>query len=165
MLSAEEHPQVVASYIETEVGANHMLRVGTGEEAHKLAIHCSPFGVIPKKNKPGKWRLSTPTDHSDDGIGKELCSLSYTSVDDVISGIQSLGQGSVLSKLDIKHAYRNIPVHPHDRRFLGMIWNDKVFIDAVIWTKVSPTNILRSGRCPPLDNAEEGCYYVFSLFR
>jgi len=137
MLSAEEHPQVVSSYIETEVGANRMLLIGTREEAQKLAIHCSPFGVIPKKNKPGKWRLildlSAPTDHSvNDGIAKELCSLSYTSVDDVVSGILSLGQGSVLAKLDIKHAYRNIPVHPHDRRYLGMIWNDKVFIDAVL---------------------------------
>jgi len=137
MLSVEEHPQVVSSYIETEVGANCMLLIGTREEAQKLAIHCSPFGVIPKKSKPGKWRLildlSTPTDHSvNDGIAKELCSLSYTSVDDVISCILSLGQGSVLAKLDIKHAYRNIPVHPHDRRYLGMIWNDKVFIDAVL---------------------------------
>jgi len=67
-----------------------------------------------------------------DGIAKELCSLSYTSVDDVVSCILSLAQGSVLAKLDIKHAYQNIPVHTHDRRYLGMIWNDKVFIDAVL---------------------------------
>jgi len=65
--------------IETEVGANRMLHVGTGKEAQKLAIHCSPFGVIPKKNKPGKWRLildlSTPTDHSvNNGIAKDRSS-------------------------------------------------------------------------------------------
>ena len=52
-------------------------------------MHCSPFGVIPKKHKPGKWRLiidlSAPEGSSvNDGIAKELCSLAYTSVDEVV---------------------------------------------------------------------------------
>ena len=31
-----------------------------------------------------------------------------------------VGQGALLAKLDIKAAYRNIPVHPGDRHLLGM---------------------------------------------
>ncbi len=34
-----------------------LLQVGTPVQARELGIHCSPFGVIPKKNKPGKYRL------------------------------------------------------------------------------------------------------------
>ena len=70
-----------------------------------------PFGVIPKKYKPGKWRLifnlSAPHNHSvSDGILKELCSFSYVSVDDVVSSILLMGCGTLMAKLDIKEAYR-----------------------------------------------------------
>ena len=34
-----------------------------------------------------------------------------------------------MAKMDIKQAYRNIPVHPDDRPLLGMLWEDKVYID------------------------------------
>ena len=27
------------------------------EEAARARVHCSPIGIIPKKNRPGKWRL------------------------------------------------------------------------------------------------------------
>lgn len=37
-----------------------------------------------------------------------------------------------MAKMDIKQAYRNIPVHPADRRLLGMKWIDKVFIDMAL---------------------------------
>ncbi len=55
--------------------------MGTLQEAQILGIHCSPFGVIPKRGRPGKWRLivnlSAPKGNSvNDGISKELASLS-----------------------------------------------------------------------------------------
>ena len=37
-----------------------------------------------------------------------------------------------MHKLDIKSAYRNIPIHPEDRHLLGMQWRDKVFIDTCL---------------------------------
>ena len=37
-----------------------------------------------------------------------------------------------MAKLDIAHAYRNIPVHPDDRHLLGMMWNTQLFIDTVL---------------------------------
>ena len=78
-----------------------------------------------EKHKPNKWRLivdlSSPNGASvNDGIDKETCSLSYTSVDAVVEKILELGRGSLLAKLDIKQAYRMIPVHPQDTLLLGM---------------------------------------------
>lgn len=72
-------------------------------------VHCSPFGVIPKRNKPGKWRLivglSAPKGHSvNDGIDKELASLSYVSVDDVVTSIVQYEQGTLIAKMDILSA-------------------------------------------------------------
>ena len=37
-----------------------------------------------------------------------------------------------LAKVDIEHAYRNIPVHPTDRRWLGMQWDNQLFVDKVL---------------------------------
>ena len=74
-------------------------------------MHCSPFGSIPKKQKPGKWRLiidlSVPEGSGvNDGIAKKLCSLAYTSVDEVVPSIIKLGKGSLLAKMTLKQAYQ-----------------------------------------------------------
>ena len=39
---------------------------------------------------------------------------------------------TLLSKLDIKNAYRTVPVHPEDRPLLGNKWQGKLFIDTVL---------------------------------
>jgi len=137
MLSAMEHPQVVSDYISEEVRAGRVLLVGHKDDPLVKEIHLSPFGVIPKKSKPNKWRLivdlSSPEGHSvNDGILKELASLSYISVDDVAAVISRLGRGSLVGKLDIKQAYRNVPVHPADRFYLGMEWEGCVYIVAAL---------------------------------
>ena len=38
--------------------------------------------------------------------------------------VLQLGQGSQLAKIDVKNAFRIIPVHPDDRHPLGMQWSD-----------------------------------------
>ena len=113
-----DNPQVVSDYIAEELTTNRLIEFSV-EEAESLGIHCSPIGIIPKKNKPGKWRLivdlSSPTDASvNDSIQKELCSLSYASVDAVAEKILALGKGALITKMDIKQAYRMVPVNPAD---------------------------------------------------
>ena len=77
--------------------------------------------------------LSSPMGHSvNDGIDKELAGLSYVSIDDVIRCILQVGRGAKLAKIDIKQAYRNVPVHPEDRHLLGMAWNDEIYLDKVL---------------------------------
>ena len=34
--------------------------------------------------------------------------------------------------MDIKSAYRNIPVHPDDRRLMGMHWRGDLFVDTAL---------------------------------
>ena len=137
MVSAAEHPLVVAQYLEGERRQKRVAVVGTPARAKELGVHCSPFGVIPKKNTPDKWRLildlSSPEGHSvNDGVQKKLASLSYISVDDVIAEVLKKGRGSELAKMDVKQAYRNIPVHPKDRHLLGMFWAGEVLVDMVL---------------------------------
>ena len=67
-----------------------------------------------------------------DAIQKDLCSLTYTTVDQAVRRILHLGQGTLLAKIDIQHAFQNIPIHPADRKFLGMSWNRCMYVDTVL---------------------------------
>ena len=132
MKSVELQAEVVAKYVRGEVEAGRVLGPFRREEVP--SVHVSPFGVIPKREL-GKWRLilnlSSPGGKSmNDGISKEWCSLSYLSVDDVVTRVLALGRGTLLAKFDLKAAYRNVPIHPDDRWLLGMSWEGRVYVDA-----------------------------------
>ena len=58
--------------------------------------------------------------------------MSYVTIDDAINRILTLGPGSLLAKIDIKSAFRLIPVHPADRHLLAMRWDDWTFIDTCL---------------------------------
>ena len=66
------------------------------------------------------------------GISLELSSLTYVSVGEVVEAVLSLGQGSLLTKIDIKSAFRLISVHPDDRHLLGMKWEGALYVDCVL---------------------------------
>ena len=97
-------------------------------------VHISRFGVIPKGHQPNKWRLIVDLSHPsscsvNDSIPKSLCSLKYITKDDAIHRILKYGPNTLLSKVDIKSAFRLIPVHPADRHLLGILWRKQVYLD------------------------------------
>ena len=117
MQSAAEQEGVVDSYICAEQAEGRVMLVGTPAEARKLGVHC---GVIPKKHKQDKYRLilnlSAPEGCSvNDGIDKELAGLSYVSVEEVAEVVAKLGRGALMAKMDIRQAYRHVPIHSRDR--------------------------------------------------
>ena len=126
--------EVVQSYLTNEVSQNRMVQC---DMADSQEIHVSPLGIIPKKNRPGKWRLivdlSSPKGGSvNDGINSDLCSLQYATVDMLAILVLQVGRGAFLVKADIKEAYHNIPVHPDDRPLLGIRWEGSTFVDNVL---------------------------------
>ena len=132
LISASEHPTIVNDYITAERMAGRI--VGPANPAQ--LTHTSPIGVIPKKHSD-KWRiivdLSAPAGQSvNDGIAKELCSIQYSGIDEAISMIQRNGRGCALAKLDLKSAYRSIPVHPEDRHLLGLYWDGQIYLEAAL---------------------------------
>ena len=99
-------------------------------------VQVSPIGVI-SKSEPGKWclilDLSSPQGNSvNDGINRELCSLSYITVDDVTTKVGEMGRRTLMAKFDLKAAYRKIAVHPDDRCLLGMSWENELYIDTTL---------------------------------
>ena len=135
MESARFHADVVDEYLQNEIELGRVAGPFPPTAVHNG--HISRFGVIPKHHQTNKWRLivdlSYPTGHSiNDGISSPLCSLHYVTVDDAVSQILSLGRGCLLAKIDIKSAFRLLPVHPADRHLLLMKWDNKIFIDTCL---------------------------------
>ena len=43
--------------------------------------------------------------------------------------INELGSGTLLSKIDLKDAFRLIPINPSDWNLLGIQWRGKFYVD------------------------------------
>jgi len=134
MPSAEEHPQVISEYLVSECREGRVM--GPQDPGQFPYVHRSQFGVVPK-SIPGKWRLivdlSSPEGKSvNDGVSVPRCSLTYGRVGDAVQGVAAMGRGSLMAKVDIRHAYRTVPVHPSDRDLLGMVWHGKLFVDGAL---------------------------------
>ena len=133
--SALANQEVVQQRITEEVAAGRL----HGPLPQQLAslVHTSPMGLVPKAHQSNKWRLIVDLSHPsgssiNDGIDPELSSVKYSSVDNAVSIIMALGKGAELVKLDIKDAYRIVPVHPSDYHLLGILWEGKKYIDRAL---------------------------------
>ena len=77
--------------------------------------------------------LSSPGGFSvNDSINPDWYSMSYVTVENTAEIITVLGRQAQLAKVDIKSAYRIIPVHPENWLLLGMLWEEKLFIGAAL---------------------------------
>ena len=129
--SARVHSQVVGEFLQQQVAAGFMM--GPFEPQECSGVVTSSVGVVPKST-PGKFRvivdLSRPEGASvNDQLLRELTHVAYSSIEDASLAMHALGQGAQLAKIDIRDAYRIIPVHPEDRPFLALSWQDRVYID------------------------------------
>ena len=89
-------------------------------------LRCSGMEVVPKKD--GGWRviyhLSAPPGESiNDFIDPASFSLNYCTIDAAIAILNTLGQGALMGKIDLKNAFRLIPVRKEDWNLLGIHWH------------------------------------------
>ncbi len=132
--STLQNPEAVSEHIQGELMAG---RLAGPLPQDTPGLDCSPIGIIPKSNQPGKWRLihnlSSPLDHSvNDGIDSAYCSMTYSSVGHAVELLHRHGHGSLLAKLDLKSAYRMVLVHPADHPILGIEWQGSVMVDTCL---------------------------------
>ena len=130
MGSALQHPEVISEYLQKEKAPGRLLGP-FGRECSFPELHINRFGVIPKGHTSGKWRLITDLSYPpglsiNDGIDPLICSLSYTTVDAVAEVATSLGQHTLLAKVDTESAFRLIPVHPQDRALQAVKWEGEI---------------------------------------
>jgi hypothetical protein len=94
---------------------------------------CSPLGLVPKKS-PNEFRLihnlSFPHgDSVNEGIPPEYSRVSYEDLDHCIRIIQSIGPNALIAKADLESAFRLLPIHKDDQRFLGFSWGGLFYVD------------------------------------
>ena len=106
--SAIEHPEIITKSLLAETGAQRLV----GPLNPTLYPYVQTTAWRYKHSET--WRLildlSHPKSHSiNDGISRQLCSLTYTKVDYIIPRIILSGRDTLLAKIDIENAFRNVP--------------------------------------------------------
>ena len=130
LVSAFAHPHVIDEELKNEVRAQRI--AGPFITPPLPNLQCSGVGAVPKKS--GGWRmimhLSAPADDSiNDGIDKDDFTLHYSTIDDAVQMVNKLGRNTLLAKVDIKSAFRTIPVRPEDR---GIHWRQQYYVDCCL---------------------------------
>ena len=130
LTSSRLHPNIIDQHLQRECDLGHMAGPYTLPPCPRL--QCSGVGLVPKKS--GSWRmimhLSAPPGKSiNDGIPKDLFSLRYSTIDDACKLIAAAGHGAFLAKIDLKTAFRLIPVAKKDWELLGIHWRDAFYVD------------------------------------
>ena len=131
--SAENNADLVQQAINKEISRGHT--AGPFPYPPFPLTHCSPIGAAPKND--GSIRLimdlSQPHGSSiNDDISKEDFTFQYSRFDDATDMLMRAGPGSLLCKLDIKHAYRLLPVRPDQWHHLCYMWQGNYYVDLVL---------------------------------
>ena len=65
-------------------------------------------------------------------ISRDDFFLQYSSVDDAVRLLMSLGPRGIMAKADLKSTFRMIPVRPQDWELLGMRWQGAFYYDTCL---------------------------------
>ncbi len=68
-----------------------------------------------------------PGDSVNDGIPDSEGHIIHEAIFQAIRAIRRLGRGSLLAKLDLKDAFRHIPLRAADYHLIGCFWNDAFY--------------------------------------
>lgn len=130
LISVKQNPGIAIKLIEKEIEMGRMAGPFSSKPFSNLRI--SPIGLVPKKD--GTFRLiqhlSYPHGSSiNDFIDPDYCKVKYASFDDAIDMVSRLGQGAHLGKMDIKSAFRLLPINPADFELVGLAVEGKYYFD------------------------------------
>ena len=137
-VSANKFPEAVDAYIATEL--KHKALVGPFQKDPFAQMHTSPMMTRPKPDSTHRlivdltWPLgdsvnSRITDNHFDG---NTCSLKYPTIDHIVQQILTVGDQSLLYKIDLKRAYHNLRTDPRDFPVLGLSGRRARYIDVRI---------------------------------
>ena len=137
LLSTRSRPEIMGQLLGNEVEKGRIL--GPFDRPPFTDFRVNPLGFVPKRT-PGEYRLivdlSQPKGHSVNSyIPPELSSVSYPGIQDAIDIILELhkqGYKPHLFKLDIKSAFRIIPLNPQVFPLMGLKFDNKFFVNVFL---------------------------------
>jgi len=130
LLSVQRNPELALQLVLKEVSLGRVAGPFITRPIYDLRL--SPLGLVPKHD--GSMRLihhlSYPFGEGvNDYIDPDKCSVNYSSFDHAVQMVSDLGPGSLMGKMDIKSAFRLLPVHPDDFSLLGFRIGQYFFFD------------------------------------
>lgn len=157
--SANELAAQVSEVIDLDLAQGRLF--GPFRDSPYTEYIISPLGAFLKRNSK-KARvihdLSFPAVGSVNAqIDPDEYSCQYSSIDDAVDLCCRVGPDSVvLAKVDLKDAFKHIPIHPGDWHMMGFIWPDASGVPAHYFSKVlsfglrsAPSLFDRYARCLP----------------
>jgi hypothetical protein len=131
--SAQQFKAMLSEAVSKEVQRGHT--AGPFSSPPFPISHCSPIGAVEKSDSTCRLivDLSQPAGKSvNEFIPKEPFSVKYSKFDDAVQMVLESGKGCFMSKLDIKHAFRIIPVHPSQWHLLCYAFDGHWYVDMVL---------------------------------
>jgi hypothetical protein len=122
---ARNHPHELLQLVLQELSLGRVIGPFSLQSPPFECIKICPLNIVPKGGK--KWRLiqdlSSPQGHSvNDGILH--IPTQWQLIDDALQLIYDAGRGCHLVKMDVKAAYRQLPIHPDDWHLFGFVCED-----------------------------------------
>ncbi len=132
LTTAEDNPEVIEAYLKEEVQLGRM--AGPFDQPPIPNFRSSPLGAVPKDQT--KFRIINHMSFPRTGqsvnsdIDKLECNLG--SFDEAVKLVLQAGRGCKLVKIDVKSAFRLIPVRYEDINLLGIHWKDRYYLDTCL---------------------------------
>ncbi|KAG9227027.1 hypothetical protein CCMSSC00406_0008999 [Pleurotus cornucopiae] len=128
--TAIEHPDVIDKDMNV-LSSNDRIHGPLSSPPHP-AFRASPLGTVTRKRFPNKFRVINhlswpPGDSVNDGIPDDEAHIVYKAVFQAIRSIRRMGRGALLAKLDLKDAFRHIPLRVTDYHLIGCMWDNKFY--------------------------------------
>ena len=137
---AEEFPDQIGTYLGKEAKKSAILGPFKSNP-FSSQIKVSPLNSVPKKDTAERrviLDLSMPKGRAvNDFVDKysylgEEVKLVFPKVDDFIRLVKAKGPGCLMFKKDLRKAYRQIPICPHDYNLVAFCWKKHIFCDTVL---------------------------------
>ena len=130
LLSAKQNHDELKHKLLKEIDLGRIM--GPFKELPISNLQVSPVGIVPKPG--GSWRLITHLSYPvsegiNDFIDPVHCTVHYTSFDRVVEMLSNIGRNAEIGVLDIKSAFRLLPVYPGDFDLLGIKFDSEYYID------------------------------------
>jgi len=126
--------RLISDAIAVDVAAGH--KRGPFAQPPFTPFHVSPLSGVPKGEDGEGIRvihnLSHPFGGASINAGIEREEYVMQRFEDALAGIRRLGRGCLLTKFDVRAAFKLVPVRPEDYALLGLRWQDQYYYEVVL---------------------------------